>query len=368
MRVFSLLSLFLIHLTAAGCEEEARSRGDGPVADTSSRDDSQVGSDLAQDGPAGDGPVSDATVPGDGPVPQDGATTTLEIISPKAGTPLTEGASITLTGKGQGTLKWSYDANSDGKGEISIGTGASTSFKVPVGITSPKILTLFLADTKGKVQQDHSIVSGPTPDAGPPKDSAPPTDSGPPPACKGFVEAGGLVVMEVESAPVAADWTKRTSVAGYTGSGYYEWKHGDTSTKTDTAGQGILSYSVCVTKTGRYQLHIRSAAPNPTEHNDVWVRFPDTGAVKNKGAGDTSLGTGWFKVYQNTSNDTWQWKTKTTDNNAHNIFVDVNTAQGFKVELSGRSTQFKVDRIVLRHASVTEADATKASNPESQKK
>jgi hypothetical protein len=101
MRVFSLLSLFLIHLTAAGCEEEARSRGDGPVADTSSRDDSQVGSDLAQDGPAGDGPVSDATVPGDGPVPQDGATTTLEIISPKAGTPLTEGASITLTGKGQ---------------------------------------------------------------------------------------------------------------------------------------------------------------------------------------------------------------------------------------------------------------------------
>ena len=353
-------------LIAAGCDESASTRGDSAVADAAPSKDSIVSTKDAalSDGPlTGDAPPLTDGTPADAPAAQK-----LQILSPKANAVLKEGATTTLKGTGQGTLTWSYDANSDGLGEVTIGTGASVAFKIPAGVKAPKTLTLFLADTKGKIQQSHTLTTGPLPDAGPPADSAPPPkDSGPPPACKGFVEKAGLVVMEVESAPVVPDWTKRTTVTGYTGSGYYEWKYGDTSTKTDAAGKGLLSYSVCVTTTGRYQLHIRSAAPNSTEHNDVWVRFPDTGAVRNKGSGDTSLGTSWFKVYQNTSNDTWQWKTRTTDNDAHNIFVDVNKAQGFKVELSGRSTLFKVDRIVLRHTTVTESDATKTTNPESSK-
>jgi hypothetical protein len=353
-------------LFAVGCDESVSARSDGAVTDAAedaiSAGDTTVPNKDALPNQDAD-PQADSS-PIDAPTSQK-----LQILSPKANAVLKEGATVTLKGTGQGTLSWSYDANSDGLGEVPSGTGASVSFKVPTGVKAPKTLILFLADSTGKIQQNHTLTTGPIPDAGPPpKDSAPPPkDSGPPPACKGFVEKAGLLVMEVESAPVVPDWTKRTSVAGYTGSGYYEWKYGNTATSTDSAGKGLLTYSVCVATTGRYQLHIRSAAPNSTEHNDVWVRFPDTGAVRNKGSGDTSLGTSWFKVYQNTSNNTWQWKTRTKDNDAHSIFVDVSKPQGFKVELSGRSTQFKVDRIVLRHTTVTEAAATKTTNPESSK-
>lgn len=190
-----------------------------------------------------------------------------------------------------------------------------------------------------------------------------------PAACKNaFVELGGLAVMEVESVAVKGDWSLRTKVSGYTGKGYYEWKDGNNSTAIDSAGQSVLSYTFCINSTGRYHLQLRSAAPETPDHNDVWVRLPDSGAVRNKGSGDTNLGKSWIKVLQNNAKDQWVWTTKTVDNDPQDIFVKLPTKGRYRVELSGRSTLFKVDRIVLNaRKKVTDAKARLKTNKESPK-
>lgn len=71
------------------------------------------------------------------------------IVEPAAGSVLGMGSTITLKGTGTG-LAWYYDANSDGKGRIAIGSGAEVSFTVPTGIADPRELTLILTGGGGK--------------------------------------------------------------------------------------------------------------------------------------------------------------------------------------------------------------------------
>lgn len=188
----------------------------------------------------------------------------------------------------------------------------------------------------------------------------------PPPASSGaFVEIGGLVVMEAESQPVVGNWDLNTSVAGYTGDYYIEWKTGDPFTGAIAAGTDIITYEVLINNPGRYRLQIRSAAPERTEHNDVWIRFPDNGALREKAGVFTSLGTAYVKCYQNVDNDTWTWNSSTVDNNPHNIYTDFPAPGVYRFQFSGRSTKFKIDRIVLYDASNTTTFAVSLSRPES---
>lgn len=184
-------------------------------------------------------------------------------------------------------------------------------------------------------------------------------------SCTTFNEQNGLVVMEVEAMPVTSDWSLRTAVGGYTGRGYYEWRHGNTATSTVAAGTGTITYTVKINNPGRYRLQIRSAAPHRTEHNDVWVRFPEGNALGIKGTSTLTLAGNWFKVYQNTGNNSWTWDSKTKDHDPHDIFVDFKTAGTYRVQLSGRSTQFKVDRLVLYRSGVSSTTALSTGTPQS---
>jgi hypothetical protein len=180
-----------------------------------------------------------------------------------------------------------------------------------------------------------------------------------------FLEEAGLVVMEAESQPIAGNWSQQTSVSGFTGNSYIEWKSGDLFTGTIPPGTDVITYEVLISNPGRYRVQLRSASPSFTEHNDVWVRFPDNGALKEKDEVFTSLGSSWFKVYQNVSNDTWTWSTSTVDFDPHAIFTDFPAPGVYRLELSGRSTRFKIDRMVLYNSSVSADFATSTSRPES---
>jgi len=59
-------------------------------------------------------------------------------------------------------------------------------------------------------------------------------------ARKAYVESGGIVVVEVESAPAAKGWRPETKLDGYTGCSYY----------TDTGGGGALEYVIVITTPG----------------------------------------------------------------------------------------------------------------------
>ena len=78
------------------------------------------------------------------------------IESPAPGTILVMGSTVTLSGTGE-NLVWSYDANSDGEGEIAIGSGNDISFAVPTGIAGPKELTLMLTGDGGSTQVTYNL-------------------------------------------------------------------------------------------------------------------------------------------------------------------------------------------------------------------
>ena len=184
-------------------------------------------------------------------------------------------------------------------------------------------------------------------------------------SCTLFEEQEGLLVMEAESVFPTDSWSLRNDINDATGNGYYEWKHGDTDQGIDAAGGGVLTYSFTITSTGSYRFLLRSSSPDNTEHNDVWVRFPDNPAtgIRTSGQGTIDIApNAWFKVYQNTSSQNWKWDARTVDFDPHNIYVAIEEPGTYAVELSGRSTLFKIDRLVLFHEQVPYTDATRVTN------
>lgn len=184
-------------------------------------------------------------------------------------------------------------------------------------------------------------------------------------ACTLFEERDGLLVMEAESVFPTDSWSLRNDINGALGEGYYEWKHGDNDQGIDPAGSGILTYTFDISMEGSYRFLLRSSSPDNTEHNDVWARFPDNAAtgIRQRGPGSIDIEpNAWFKVYQNTSDQGWKWDARTVDFDPHAIFVNINEPGTYSVELSGRSTLFKIDRLVLYHSSITFTTATRADN------
>jgi hypothetical protein len=83
------------------------------------------------------------------------------IEEPVSGTALAMGSTITLRGSGE-NLSWSYDANSDGLSEVSIGEGAEIDFEIPTGVTGPMEITIFLNGSAGRVSETYDLVEGGT--------------------------------------------------------------------------------------------------------------------------------------------------------------------------------------------------------------
>jgi len=181
--------------------------------------------------------------------------------------------------------------------------------------------------------------------------------------CNGnFEEKNGLVVIEAENlANVnATPWTIKTAVAGYTGNGYLSWDGADSF---NTPGKGVINAKIKINQTGEYRFVWRSKVgkgTNSTEHNDSWVKFLDasdffarkgSAVIYPKGSGKTpnpagAGADGWFKAYLSNSVE-WTWVTSTSDNDAHQIFVRFDTPGEYTLQISGRSKDHLIDRIVL---------------------
>ena len=174
--------------------------------------------------------------------------------------------------------------------------------------------------------------------------------------------------MEVESAPPADYWSFLTELEGAAGTGYYEWRHADSSGSIDSPNKGVLSYPMLINKTGVYRFLFRSSAPHPTEHNDVWVRFRDNRVEARTQAGDViDLGQNkWFKVYQGKGQNEWNWAAH-TEEGPHQVYAIIETPGEYTLQLSGRSTLFKMDRMsFFLFESVTWGTATNLNTPQSE--
>ncbi len=179
--------------------------------------------------------------------------------------------------------------------------------------------------------------------------------------CSAYAEEkDGLVVIEAENLNLPSGWEHRTSVAGFTGNGYVDWQGADSFS---VPGNGIIATPIKINTPGTYRFQWRSKVgegTNSTESNDSWLRFSDasdfygqkgSSIVYPKGIGKTpnpagASSDGWFKVYLNGTTN-WTWTTSTNDNNPHAIYVKFDAPGTYLMEISGRSKNHLIDRIVL---------------------
>ncbi|MEL6916350.1 MAG: DUF5060 domain-containing protein, partial [Bacteroidota bacterium] len=186
-------------------------------------------------------------------------------------------------------------------------------------------------------------------------------DPPPPTGCDAdYEEVNNLVVIETENLSFPSGWDERTSASGFSGTGYLEWTG---SNNFNTPGQGTITVKIQINDPGTYRFQWRNkvgTGNNSTEHNDSWLRFPDAddffgqrgnSIIYPKGSGKTPTpngggADGWFKIYLSGTTN-WTWSTNTSDNDPHQIYATFDSPGIYTMEISGRSTNHLIDRIVL---------------------
>lgn len=180
-----------------------------------------------------------------------------------------------------------------------------------------------------------------------------------------------IVYMDTEQRGGGGGWNFSKNVPGYRGSGYLEYKplssFGGIEPKPyNYMDPRIKTYFFTVTKPGIYRIMLRSAAPHWTEHNDLWMSLPESGAQRTKDGvnyeviaspvpeqlmvSDYVNPVNWFKVYQNAGDNTWNNGGFNVDFDGHVVStlpLDAEQEKWYSIRIAGRSTQFKVDRITV---------------------
>ncbi len=186
-----------------------------------------------------------------------------------------------------------------------------------------------------------------------------------------YEEKDGLVAVEFESIKDHNDWIKENTTAGFLGTHYLVWKENQF---LNAPGNGLLTYKIKISNPGAYRFIWRSRITNGTsgsEHNDSWLRFADASSFYGKKGesivypADTdqsptpngSSKDGWFKIYKSGAADQWKWQSSTSDNDAHDIFVEFDTSGIYTMEVSARSTFHALDRFVLFSENISQSDA-----------
>ncbi|NNM16623.1 MAG: hypothetical protein HKO56_08195, partial [Bacteroidia bacterium] len=182
--------------------------------------------------------------------------------------------------------------------------------------------------------------------------------------CGDYLEQDSVVIIEAEDAVLSSHWSTQTTLPSYTGSSYIEWRSGDTTLAIINPGNGILSFVVNISNPGRYHVLARTSTPDVSEHNDCYIRFIDSDILLQQGANSfVSYGDTAIKLFQNTGTQDWTWQTKgSIDHIGGQIWTDFNSPGTYEFEIHGRSSLFKLDRLMLVHIDYDETIAMDTSN------
>ncbi|MEM0930941.1 MAG: hypothetical protein AAGJ12_00655 [Bacteroidota bacterium] len=199
-----------------------------------------------------------------------------------------------------------------------------------------------------------------------------------------FTENNGLVSVEFENTTFQGDWELRNDANDVSGQGYMVWTG---QQRLGQPGEGKATFLIEIGTPGTYQFLWKSSfrlGDNGTEHNDTWLRFPDAddffgekdngSIVYPKGSGkqpnpEGSSADGWFKIYRSGNDNSFLWQARTSDNDAHDIFITFNTAGIYTMEISARSSFHGIDRFILfesdlftRQSAINAADMFSVEN------
>lgn len=171
-----------------------------------------------------------------------------------------------------------------------------------------------------------------------------------------FVAQNGLVVMEAESVPLEEGWEDRTDASGYTGTGYRFF------TKNSFWGGdpvGRTSYFFDIDSPGIYSMFVRAQKDHKQLDlaNDCYVKMVGQKGVDGK---DVKLYLGGNRI------NFWRFSDQLDYHeekfSAKYNFEGVGT---YELQLSGRSQNFAIDRIVLYKQGTSSTVALDPRTPES---
>ena len=140
----------------------------------------------------------------------------------------------------------------------------------------------------------------------------------------------GVVVIEMESHGPTGGWVEETIVSGWAGDGYFRWNGPNLF---NTPGVDTLSFRFVVPDTDTYliRIHSRHDDPDSSQENDCWARM-DNGP--------------WHKLFENSGASgvgVWTYTARYEDTGK--FPEHVLTAGIHKYDISGRSYNFKIDRV-----------------------
>lgn len=176
-----------------------------------------------------------------------------------------------------------------------------------------------------------------------------------------FVEKDGYINIEFENADFSGDWKLKNN-GSTSGKGYMVWEGEQYLHRPEV---GFANYTIKIQNPGTYRFVWKSAVltgTNGTDHNDTWLRFADADnfyGSKNENERVYPEGTGkspnpagashdgWFKIYRGGNNLDFKWQSSTNDHDAHDIYVDFQTAGIYTMEVAPRSSGHGIDNFVL---------------------
>lgn len=164
-----------------------------------------------------------------------------------------------------------------------------------------------------------------------------------------YQEVDGLLAIEVESAPLTGKWVKETSLAGFSGDGYYTWKGPDLSAPSD---KSALAYRFHISTPGRYHLriHNRHDHRDSTLENDCYTRMDDGP---------------WVKTFSS-ERGRWTWRTSHEHSHSDKRPAEYTLAAGpHTLAITGRSVNFSIDRIHLYRDGLKGEDLSRPLSPTS---
>ena len=199
-----------------------------------------------------------------------------------------------------------------------------------------------------------------------------------------FDEISGRIIIEAESiGSLPSRWEDQVSTNApnikdpglATGDGFIVW---DGSQQLNNPGNGLMVYPIRINTPGEYRFCWRSqvgSGNSATEHNDSWLKIESSEffgrngsggivcpkgltAAENACTGNAPNGSGrdgWFKVYSS-GTTSWTFSTRTSDNDAHNIFAQFDAAGLYAIKVSARSSFHLLDRFTLSKSGDCETD------------
>lgn len=161
-------------------------------------------------------------------------------------------------------------------------------------------------------------------------------------------DADDVIVVEMESGGAPGSWTEETGLAGYTGASYVTWTGPNLYS---SPGTDVFGFDLWIEEPGRYhfRIHNRHDHPDSTLANDLWARMDDGP---------------WVKVFS-WQRGQWTWATQHEFSHNDKPAAEYTlTAGNHRIEFSGRSSDFSVDRFHLYLDGAPNPQDT--SRPESQ--